>query len=102
VDSVPLNILVPIRGTRLQDLSPVTIPEIIRTVAMFRIMLPSAAIRLAGGRESALGEGQILAFMAGADAMLIGGYLTTRGRPPETDIVMTKEIRQLWKEMYHH
>ncbi len=100
VDSVPINILVPIRGTRLQDLPTMGLSEILRVVAMFRIIMPRCAIRIAGGRETALGEFQALAFMAGADAMLIGGYLTTRGRPPGMDLALTQEIRQLWKEMY--
>jgi len=102
VVSIPLNILVPIRGTRLEDMPLLSIPEILRTISMFRIMAPSAALRIAGGRETALNQVQALAFMAGADAMLIGGYLTTRGRPPEMDTALTEEIRQLWKEMSHH
>ncbi len=100
VDSVPINILVPIRGTRLQDLPVLSVVEILRAVAMFRIMMPRCALRIAGGRETALGQVQALAFMAGADAMLIGGYLTTRGRPPEVDLALAEEIRQIWKSMY--
>lgn len=100
VDSVPINILVPIRGTRLEGLASPGIIEILRTIAIFRIMLPAAALRLAGGRETALGQVQALAFMAGADAMLIGGYLTTRCRPPQMDLVLAEEIGQIWREMY--
>ncbi len=102
VDSVPINILVPIEGTRLQGLKPLAVGDILRTIAMFRIMIPECALRIAGGRESALGQMQALAFMAGADAMLIGGYLTTRGRPPELDLALTEEIRKLWEEMFRH
>ncbi len=101
VDSIPINILVPIKGTRLQDVAPLPLGQILRTIAMFRIMVPDCALRIAGGRESALGQMQALAFMAGADAMLIGGYLTTRGRPPEMDLALTEEIKRLWQEMYH-
>ena len=100
VDSVPVNILVPIRGTRLEDLTAPGITEILRAIAIFRIMLPGSALRIAGGRETALGHVQALAFMAGADAMLIGGYLTTRGRPPEMDLALAEEIGQLWEERY--
>ena len=100
VDSVPINILVPVKGTRLEGLPAIKIMDILRTIAMFRIMLPASALRIAGGRETALGQVQSLAFMAGADAMLIGGYLTTRGRPPEMDLALAEEIGQLWQEMY--
>ncbi len=96
VDSCPINILVPIAGTPLEGQKRIALEEIFRTVAMWRIMLPHAAIRIAGGREKVLKDLQSLAFMAGADAMLIGGYLTTRGRPPEEDIAMAKELRQIW------
>ncbi len=99
VDSVPINILVPIKGTRLQGLNRLGVTEILRAIAMFRLIMPNCAIRIAGGRETALGQLQALAFLAGADAMLIGGYLTTRGRPPEMDLALTEEIRQIWKEM---
>ncbi len=99
VHSCPVNILVPIKGTPLEGQGRISLPEILRTVAMWRIMLPWAAIRIAGGREKVLKDMQALVFMAGADAMLIGGYLTTRGRPPEEDILMAKELKILWKAL---
>lgn len=95
VDSVPINILVPIRGTRLDSIPSLMPHEILRTVAMFRLLLPKQAIRIAGGRET-LRELQGFLFMAGADAMLIGGYLTVRGRPIEDDIKMVTYIKDIW------
>ncbi|MEZ0328094.1 MAG: biotin synthase BioB [Dissulfuribacterales bacterium] len=97
VDSVPLNILVPIPGTKLSSVPPIMPHEILRTVAMFRLMLPKQAIRIAGGRET-LKELQGLLFIAGADAMLIGGYLTIRGRAVKDDLKMAEDFRTIWKK----
>ncbi len=97
VVSCPINILVPIKGTPLENARRLSVTEILRTVAMWRIMLPWAAIRIAGGREKVLKDVQALVFMAGADAMLVGGYLTTVGRPPEEDMEMTAILEELWK-----
>lgn len=97
VNSVPLNILVPIPGTKLGAVSPIMPHEILRTVAMFRLMLPKQAIRIAGGRET-LNELQGLPFMAGADAMLIGGYLTVRGRAVKDDLKMAEDFRTIWRK----
>jgi biotin synthase len=98
VDSVPLNILVPIKGTPMESVSPISIPEILRTIAIFRLALPEKAIRLAGGREYALSDFQALAFMAGADAMLIGGYLTVRGRAVEEDLKFVEKMKDCWRK----
>ena len=97
VESSPLNILVPIKGTPLEDQKILSISEILRAIATMRLLLPRAAIRIAGGREVVLGDFQTLAFMSGADAMLIGGYLTTRGRPPSKDLKMVEGLREIWK-----
>ncbi len=96
VESVPLNILVPIPGTPLEGQKMLCIEDIIRAVAIMRIALPKSALRIAGGRDSVLKDFQGLAFMAGADAMLIGGYLTVRGRDVLVDIEMVKELTRLW------
>jgi biotin synthase len=100
VDSVPINILVPVPGTPLASQAPLSVEEIIRTIAMFRLIFPKIAIRIAGGRESALMDFQGLAFWAGADAMLIGGYLTIAGRPIEVDLRLVREVKRLWQKVY--
>jgi biotin synthase len=100
VDSVPINILVPILGTPLAFQPPLSIEQILRTVAIFRLIFPDKAIRIAGGRESALMDFQGLAFCSGADAMLIGGYLTIGARPTEIDMRFVKEIKRLWQIFY--
>ncbi len=97
VDSCPINLLVPIPGTPLEAARPLSLEEILRTVAIFRLMLPGAAIRVAGGREKVLADAQILAFLAGADAMLIGGYLTTRGRKVEMDLDLVFKVKEIWQ-----
>ena len=96
IDSVPINILIPLAGTPCAGLAPLAIAEILRSIALYRLILPQAAIRLAAGRESALGDFLSSAFMAGADGMMIGGYLTQRGRSPEADLQFAEDIQQLW------
>jgi biotin synthase len=97
VDSVPINILVPIPGTPLASQALLSVEEILRTIAVFRLIFPDKAIRIAGGREPALMDFQGLAFWAGADAMLIGGYLTVAGRPIEVDLRLVREMKRLWQ-----
>lgn len=96
VESIPLNILVPIAGTPLEQQKRLEIEEIIRTIAIIRIALPKSALRIAGGRDTVLKDFQGLAFMTGADAMLIGGYLTVRGRDVSCDLAMLEEIKKMW------
>lgn len=96
VDSVPLNMLIPLPGTPLADLEPLAVEEILRAIAIFRLLLPHVPIRLAAGRESALGDFLGAAFLAGADAMMIGGYLTQRGRTPQQDLQFVKRMQALW------
>ncbi|MHB9037697.1 MAG: biotin synthase BioB [Armatimonadota bacterium] len=96
VDSVPINILMPIPGTPLADSQPISVSEALKTIAIFRLVMPSKTIKLAAGRESFLKDFQGAAFMAGANGMLIGGYLTQRGRPEEEDRKLVEEILQAW------
>lgn len=96
IDSVPINVLIPLPGTPCAELPPLGIAEILRAISIYRLILPKAAIRLAAGRESALADFLSSAFMAGADGMMIGGYLTQRGRSPEADLRFSKNIQQLW------
>lgn len=97
VESVPLNILIPLPGTPLAEIKPLAKQKILRAIALFRLILPDAALRLAAGRESALNDFLSSAFMAGADGMMIGGYLTQRGRSAETDRQFVQAIQDLWQ-----
>lgn len=90
--SVPVNILTPIAGTPLWG-SPAPAPlEVLKTAAMFRLVLPGAVIRLAGGREVALRDLQALSLTAGVNGLMVGNYLTTGGRRVEDDLQMLKDL----------
>ncbi|MDD4894856.1 MAG: biotin synthase BioB, partial [Candidatus Omnitrophica bacterium] len=97
VDSVPINVLVSINGTPLDSINPLSAGEVIRAIALFRIILKDKAIKIAAGRESVLKDFQALAFMAGANGMLIGGYLTVKGRAPQEDLQLAEEVKRLWQ-----
>jgi biotin synthase len=85
VDCVPINVLNPRPGTRLERAIPPSPLESLKTVALFRLILPDAVIKLAGGREANLGDFQGLALRSGVNGMIMGGYLTTGGRQFEED-----------------
>jgi biotin synthase len=76
VDSIPINALMPIKGTPLEDRESLTEDEILRTIAMFRYINPKADIRLAAGRALLTNDGE-KAFSAGASATITGNMLTT-------------------------
>jgi biotin synthase len=81
---VPINFLVP-SGTPLGEERRITAREALQAIALFRLVLPGAWLRLAGGRELVLGELQGMGLLAGANALIVGNYLTTLGRAPEED-----------------
>ena len=91
VQSIPINILNPIPGTPLAKAPPLPPEEIILTFAMFRILIPEAVIRAAGGR-SFLGEAQEDCFRAGANGAIVGNYLTTMGRDIKSDRAMLTRL----------
>lgn len=66
--------------------------EILKIIALYRFVLPAKEIKLAGGRERNLGDLQSWIFYAGASSIIIGGYLSTRGRPPEEDLRMISDL----------
>ncbi|MCQ2507342.1 MAG: biotin synthase BioB [Dorea sp.] len=76
VDSIPINALMPIKGTPLENLERITEPDVLRTVAIFRYLNPEANIRLAAGRALLTNDGE-LAFQSGASATITGNMLTT-------------------------
>lgn len=82
---VPINLLDPRPGTPLEDQTVLSPREALQAIALFRLILPGAWLRLAGGRERVLGELQAMGLLAGANALIIGNYLTTTGRSPEED-----------------
>ncbi|ODA38808.1 biotin synthase BioB [Desulfosporosinus sp. BG] len=88
VQSVPINILNPIKGTVLENQSVLPALEILQTIAIYRFILPEAKLRFAGGRENGLRDLQALGYLAGINATLVGSYLTTSGRTVAEDIQM--------------
>jgi biotin synthase len=98
VDSVPLNILIPIKGTPLESVSPLLPDDAVRTICIFRIILKDKIIKIAAGRETTFKDSQLTAFIAGANGMLIGGYLTVRGASLDADCALVEEIKRIWIE----
>lgn len=92
VDSVPINILNPIKGTPFEHLQPMKPLDILKSIAIFRLVLPKTRLRLAGGRASGLRDLQPMAFQAGVNALLVGNYLTTSGRSVVEDIQMLSDL----------
>lgn len=92
VDSVPINILNPVPGTPLGKRRLTPPSDILRTIAVFRFILPKKDISVCGGREINLGAYQSWIFSAGASGMMVGGYLTTPGRAVSQDKKMVKEL----------
>ena len=92
VESVPLNLLNPRQGTPLEGRPQLDRTEALKTIAIFRFLLPQQIIRYAGGREAVMGELQAMGLKAGINAMLIGHYLTTLGQPPERDWEMLESL----------
>ncbi len=92
VESIPLNILNPIKGTPLDNEKPIKPLDIIKTISLFRLILPGKNIRIAGGREKNLRDLQGLCLLAGANGLLLGNYLTTQGRTPREDIMMINDL----------
>lgn len=80
-DSVPINALVPVEGTPLEDRPPVPIWEMIRMIAITRIVMPATVVRLSAGRLDMSREGQALCFMAGANSIFAGDKLLTTPNP---------------------
>jgi len=91
VDSVPLNFLNPVPGTPLENRNDLSPMDCLRTIAMFRHILPDRKISVCGGRETNLREFQSWIFMAGASGMMIGNYLTTTGRNVDTDLQLIRD-----------
>ena len=92
--TVPINILNPIKGTPLEDYgNKIDEEEVLKTICIFRIILPKALLRYAGGRTSRLSkENQKLGMLAGINSVLVGNYLTTVGSTPEEDKKMFEEL----------
>jgi len=85
VRSIPINILTAIEGTPLAELAPLSLDEVLTTVALYRFINPHAVIRMAGGRQQ-LGQDQYRCFTSGANGAIVGNYLTTSGSGIKGDL----------------
>ena len=92
VDCLPINFLNPVEGTPLQDSNMPEPLELLKIISIFRLILPRKQIRICGGRERNLGEFQSQIFFAGADAIILGGYLTTKGNETHQDLQMISDL----------
>lgn len=92
VDTTPLNFLSPIPGTPLENSSLVSPADALKTIALFRFLHPDKNITICGGREITLGDFQSWIFMAGANGLMSGDYLTTKGRSIKEDMKMIREM----------
>ncbi|MFH1779115.1 MAG: biotin synthase BioB [Candidatus Omnitrophota bacterium] len=92
VDCVPINFLNPIAGTQFENNPPLKPLELLKMIAIYRFILPKKEIRICGGRQVNLRSLQPLIFTAGADAIIIGNYLTTKGSTPEEDLKMIEDM----------
>src|SRR5262245_10424236 len=93
-DEVPLNFLNPRPGTPLSDRPVLDARDALRAVAAFRLALPRTILRYAGGREITLGDlGTRDGLLGGINAVIVGNYLTTLGRPADRDLALLDELK---------
>jgi biotin synthase len=90
--SVPINLLNPRTGTKFGDRDPMDPWEVVKWVAIFRLILPDALFRLCGGRVENIGDLQPLAVKAGLNGVMMGNFLTTLGVDPGDDREMFEEL----------
>jgi biotin synthase len=98
-DEVPLNFLNPRPGTPFGDLPTVEAREALKAIATFRLVLPRTILRYAGGREITLGDLDVQGFTGGINAVIVGNYLTTLGRPATEDLTTLRELNMPLKAL---
>ena len=97
VDVMPINFLNAIHGTPLEGQPMLEPMECLKIISVARFVLPTAELKVAGGREKVLRDLQSWIFFAGADSTMIGNYLTTYGRTPELDHQMVRDLGLSWR-----
>jgi biotin synthase len=92
-DSVPINMLIPIEGTPLQDAEPVDPIDFVRLIAVARVMMPKSHVRLSAGRTEMSDETQAMCFFAGANSIFKGDTLLTTDNPEDSkDAALFKRL----------
>jgi biotin synthase len=94
----PINFLFPIPGTPLGKMTPLRPLEILKIIAVMRLILPRVDLKVGGGREKNLRDLQSWIFYVGATSALIGNYLATFGRPNEDDLKMIDDLELTWAD----
>ena len=92
MDGIPLNFLNPVAGTRMENRPLMAPMEALKSIALFRFINPDRDIFICGGREVTLKDFQSWIFLAGANGLMAGNYLTTQGRSVEMDMEMIREL----------
>jgi len=92
-DEVPLNFLNPRPGTPFGEQDPMSPVDALRAVATFRLVMPRTILRFAGGREITLGDLAERGVRGGINAVIVGNYLTTLGRPADEDLAMLADLK---------
>ena len=90
--SVPINLLIPKEGTKFGDRTVMEPIEVVKWIAIFRLIIPGALFRLCGGRVENLGELHQMAVKAGLNGVMMGNFLTTLGAEPAEDRAMFEEL----------
>lgn len=91
-DHIPLNFLVPVKGTPLESVEPLRPVDCLKAIAVFRLTNPRSDLFVAGGRIQHLRQLQPFIFQAGANGMMVGNYLTTDGRTKEDDLELVRDL----------
>ncbi len=94
VDVIPINVLVPIVGTPLENQEHISASEAAKAFAVMRLINPTKIIKFAAGRETVMRDFMGLLMLSGANGLLTGGYLTTRGRDTEMDNSFIAQLNQ--------
>lgn len=92
VDGIPLNVLLPVKGTPLEHLPIMQAADVAKSFAIFRLVNPTKMLKFAAGRETTMKDFQGLLMLAGMNSMITGGYLTTRGRSIAEDRAFLKSL----------
>ena len=93
VDGINLNVLLPIKGTPLENLPIMSPADVAKTAALFRLVNPTKSVKFCAGRETTMKDFQGLLMLSGLDSVITGGYLTTRGREVSDDDAFIDRLR---------
>ena len=92
IDTIPVNFLNPVAGTRMENMELMSPMDALKTIALMRFINPEKSITICGGREVTLKDFQSWVFSAGSNGLMIGNYLTTSGRDMASDMEMVKAL----------